>query len=107
MSNFKVICKANNSNSWETVPRPTKVIHMKRLLGLIKRSIVVDDPQYNGGPSKDEICIVYETYQNNNCSFYLLKGYGNMGYDTKWFIKLDELEETQKEIAQKSQPVFN
>lgn len=106
MDNFKVICKADRCG-WQTIPVPTKIIVVKKLFGLIKNECIVPDPKFNGGPDKDEICIVYEEYNSSGRHYYKLKGYPQSGYDSRFFVRLDEFTETQKEIAEKSQPILN
>ena len=106
METFKVVCKAERS-CWGVIPCPTKIVYEKKLFGLIKKPIVVANPQMVCGPGREEICVVYKTYQRQGLSFYILAGYGEDGYCTKHFIRLDELTETQKEIEEKSQSVLN
>mgnify|MGYP000932968016 FL=1 len=106
MSTFKVICK-NDKDNWVKDPVPTKTVVKKYLFGLITSTKIVADNAKANGPSKDEICIVYETYNSNERSYYRLKGYGEAGYITTAFVRLDEFTETQKEIAEKSNPVLN
>ena len=105
MKSFKVICK-NDKDNWRKNPVPTKTVVVKYLLGLITRTKIVSEDPKAYGPSKDEICIVYDEYVFAGEHYYNLKGYQG-GYVSKAFIRLDEIEETQKEIAEKSQPVLN
>jgi hypothetical protein len=105
MADFKVICKI--SGDWIFWPVGTKVITTSKLFGLIKKTSVVEDKKFTTGPNKEEICIVYDTYEAHNEIYYKLKGYPNGGYCSKYFIRLDEFTETQKEIAQKSEPILN
>ncbi len=106
MADFKVICKATK-DGWYQYPTPTKVVYKKSFFGLKNTPIIVDDPNKRHGPDKDEICIVYEVYDAHNRTYYKLKGYGEQGYDSVNFIRLDELAETQKEIAEKTQLMPN
>lgn len=107
MENFKVICKHNHTtHSWARNGGVTKIVTTKRFFGLIKNTSVVKDEVIVPGPSKDEICIVYETYVDGD-TYYKLQGYPYGGYNSKYFIRLDEFTETAKEIAKKSEPQLN
>src|SRR5689334_5954892 len=95
---FKVVCK--NNGTWIKIKGKVKSC----LWGLIKWN--KGKPVH--GPSKEEICIVNSSYiADDNDTYYNLSGYPYGGYNSKHFIPLDEIEETQKEIAKKSQPVLN
>jgi len=103
MANFKVICKADG-NSWVR-DKGFKTTVTKRFFGLIKRTSIDKDEEKAYGPSKDEICIVLDVKSDG---FYKIAGYTQHGwYTPEPFIRLDEFEESQKEIAQKSQPQLN
>lgn len=99
MESFKVICKGTG---WERVPRLTKIVTAHKFFGLIKHSRIVDDRMDVPGPVKDEICIVTETYISRGDTYYVLKGYPYGGYDSRYFIRLDEFTENQKQIAEKA-----
>lgn len=106
MATFKVICKAEKSG-WQKYPIPQKTIVTTNFFGFNKRYKIVSDPQPMYGPAKEEICIVTSDYIFDKELYYKLEGYPHGGYNSKYFIRLDELMETQKEIAEKSQPVLN
>lgn len=107
MEKFKVICKADDSIPWETLPRISKVITTSKFFGLLKSSKIVQQQRIIHGPAKDEICIVTGTFTNPNGFYYELAGYPYGGYNAKHFIRLDEFTETQKEIAQKFEEIPN
>lgn len=88
-------------------PIASKVVNYTKLFGLLKFSKVVSEQEVVQGPDKDEICIVVEEYLRKDVKYYRLAGYPYGGYNAKYFIRLDEFTETQKEIAKKSEPVFN
>lgn len=100
MRSFKVICK-NDKDNWVKNPIPIKPVVVKYLFGLVKRTKIVSEDARAYGPSKDEICIVYGDYTFAGDHFYNLKGYSG-GYISRAFIRLDEMQETQKEIAEKA-----
>lgn len=102
MATFKVICKADKG-AWERYPTPTKTITTSKLFGLLKETKIISDPKIVNGPTKDEICIVTRDYIYAGELYYVLSGYPYGGYDSKYFIKLDEFTETQKEIAKKTE----
>lgn len=102
---FKVICKT--SNNWERTPIVPKLVNTSKFFGLIKSSKIVMEPDKVPGSTMNEICIVTDTYVSNSEDYYKLTGYPYGGYNSKYFIRLDEFTETQKEIAQKSQPILN
>lgn len=103
MKSFKVICK-NDGDNW-FVDKGMKTTVTKRFFGLIKRTSIGKDVEKAYGPSKGEICIVLDVREDG---YYKLAGYTQYGWYThEPFIRLDEFTETQKEIAEKSQPVFN
>jgi hypothetical protein len=106
MSTFKVICKAEG-NDWRKKFPITKVVTTSKLFGLIKSTKVVSEPDRVPGPHKDEICIVTDSITLPEGIFYQIAGYPCGPYDSKWFVRLDEFTESQKEIAEKSQPVLN
>ena len=103
MSNFKVICKVADNRDW-CHDNGAKVVKVKRFFGLISESRVVNSKKYVPGPSKDEICIVNDCYNNEEGeTYYILAGYPYGGYNSKYFVRLDEFTETAKEIAQKAE----
>ena len=106
MKSFKVICKADGNNWTKKLPI-TKVVTTSKLFGLIKSMKVVSKPDRVPGPNKDEICIVIDIINFTEGLFYEVAGYPCGPYDSKWFVRLDEFAESQKEIAEKSQPIFN
>jgi len=106
MANFKAICKTNRED-WVKQKPTTKIITTSRLFGLIKTTKVVSEHAKSTGPDKEELCIVTDSYTDSGYLFYNLAGYPYGGYDSRHFIRLDEIQETQKEIAEKSQPVLN
>lgn len=105
MGTFKVICKANG-NDWVTDPI-TNIVTTKSFFGLIKRINITSEKQKVPGPHKEEICIVIDDYIHNSEKYYKLSGYPYGGYNAKYFVRMDEFTETQKEIAEKSEPVLN
>lgn len=107
MSTFKVICKADGDN-WVQTTSGTKIITTSRFFGLIKTSRVVPVTSKSvPGPDKEEICIVTDDYISNSEKYYILAGYPYGGYNAKYFVRLDEFTETQKDIAEKSEPILN
>ncbi len=103
MKPFKVICKAAD-NSWFR-DNGLKTTVVRRFFGLIKRTTVGRDLEKSFGPSKEEICIVIDVKEDG---YYKLAGYTQYGwYCPEPFVRLDEFTESQKEIAEKSQPVMN
>ena len=103
MEKFKVICKATG-NDWLR-NNGMKTIIKKRFLGLIKKIYIGEDTEKTYGPTKDEICIVLDVREDG---YYKLAGYVHNGwYTPDPFIRLDEFEETQKEIAKKTEPALN
>jgi hypothetical protein len=97
MDTFKVICKADGK--WEKCPSKQKFY----FFGLIK----ITKNEFVPGPQKEEICIVTETYFNASVKCYILAGYPYGGYNSKYFVRLDEFTETQKEIAEKAIPILS
>jgi len=106
MSTFKVICKANG-NDWVKDPPVTKIVTTKRFFGFIKTTSVTTEKEKVPGPHKEEVCIVTDDYIHDSEKYYKLAGYPYGGYNAKYFVRMDEFTETQKEIAEKSEPVFN
>ena len=107
MKEFKVICKANGDN-WTPLKKPFRIIEISKLFGLIKQSrLEIDENAKSNGPTKEEICIVTNIVHQGDLTVYRIKGYGWLLYDSKWFIRLDEITETQKEIAEKAMPILN
>jgi len=103
MQSFKVICK-NSADNWVR-DNGMKTIVTKSFFGLVKKTSIGRDTEKAFGPSKEEICIVIDVRHNGH---YKLAGYTAYGwYTPELFIRLDEFTESQKEIAEKSQPVFN
>lgn len=103
MKSFKVICKADG-NSWFR-DNGLKTTVKKRFFGLFKSTHIGHDKEKACGPSKEEICIVIDVRDDG---YYKLAGYTQHGwYTPEPFIRLDEFTESQKEIAEKSQPVLN
>lgn len=107
MSTFKVICKIKNPADWQRVKPDIKIVNTSKFFGLIKSSKIVSTPDKVPGPDRDEICIVKNEYLSEGEKYYILAGYPYGGYPAKYFIRLDEFKETQKEIAEKSQPALN
>ena len=104
MSTFKVISKANG---WQKSIADSKIITVYKFFGLIKSKKIVFEKEKVPGPAKEEICIVTDTYMDKETLCYILSGYPYGGYDSKYFVRLDEFTETQKEIAEKSEKVLN
>lgn len=103
MKSFKVICKADGK-SWVR-DNGLKTTVKSSLFGLINRTHISRDKEPVHGPDKEEICIVLDVREDG---YYKLAGYTQYGwYTPEPFIRLDEFTETQKEIAEKSQPVLN
>src|SRR5690348_5703664 len=103
MKSFKIICKAEYDTWYRDNGLQMKV--KKSFFGLVKTTSLERDKEKVHGPSKEEICIVIDV---RNDGYYKLAGYTQYGwYTPEPFIRLDEFTETQKEIAEKSQPIFN
>jgi hypothetical protein len=106
MQPFKVICKIENGD-WAVTPVRTKIVTTRSWFGLIRSSKIVADTEFTPGPQKNEECIVVNQYPSAGEIYYHLAGYPYGGYDSRYFVRIDEFIETEKEIAEKSQPILN
>jgi hypothetical protein len=92
---MKVICKAD-PQFWNYKKAVKKVT--KQFFGLFSKT-TWENPKANG-PSKDEICTVYETFTDDDGEkMYRILGYGSSGYSAKWFIPLEENKSEFKETT--------
>lgn len=107
MSSFKVVCKANGNDWVQNNPSFTKIVTSKRFFGLIKTSSVIPDTKKVPGPTKEEVCIVTDEYTHDSTKWYVLAGYPYGGYNSRYFVRIDEFMETEKEIWKKQEPVLN
>lgn len=105
MSNFKVICKSSNDTKWHHKKGPELVT--KTFFGFFSQTRVEDKIKIVDGPSKDEICIVTDSYISKGETYYILAGYPYGGYNSKYFVRLDEFTETAKDIAHKAERSVN
>lgn len=106
MSTFKVICKADG-NDWSKKYPTTKIITNKIFFGLLKNKIVISERERVPGPRKEEVCIVIQEVVEAGGKYYELAGYPYGPYDARYFVRMDEFTETQKEIAETAEPVLN
>lgn len=102
-TSFKAVCKTNG-DKWANKKPRTEIVVTKRFFGLVKSTELKATRDKVPGPCKDEIVIVTNVYTDKDGTFYTLAGYPFGGYDSRYFIRLDEL---QKEIAEKSTQILN
>lgn len=101
MENFKVISKSA-TRSWVKVEPMQALKTTSSFFGLIKKTKLISENERVPGPAKDEVCLVTEVITSPYGTCYILAGYPFGPYLSKYFIRLDEMEETLKEIAIKA-----